>query len=152
VPPRRRTRSRRPGVPSLAAFRLPQAPALAVGLLCLACAAEPAGVLDTGEWGGTGIALHVNAADATLEFDCAHARIPSSLQLADGRFSVPGALVLEHGGPVHENEIPDERPARFDGVLSGSTLRLTIRLDADDALIGPFQLRRDQPPVLRKCL
>jgi hypothetical protein len=127
-------------------------PVLIAVLLACGCAGEPSGLIASGDWGGTGVALTVTATGATLEFDCAHGTIPGPLRLDDGRFTVNGVFVLEHGGPVREGELPDERPARYEGSVSGALLRLTVRLEAGDATIGSYTLRQDQPALLRKCL
>jgi len=120
-------------------------------LLTATCGGTPTGPLDTGIWGGTGISMTVTASGASLEFDCATGLITGRIVLEDAAFSLPGVVVLEHGGPAQENEAPDVRNATYKGALSGSLLRLDIVLD-DGTPMGPFEARRDRDPNLHKCL
>jgi hypothetical protein len=118
--------------------------------LAMACAGTPTGPLENGTWGGTGIALTVTETGAALEFDCATGSISGRIIVTDQGFSLPGIFVLEHGGPVHENEPPDVRQATYTGRLSGSVMQLDIVLE-DGTRIGPYEVRRDRSAVLRKC-
>jgi len=119
-------------------------------VFAMACAGTPTGPLETGVWGGTGVAMTVTASGASLEFDCATGSIAGRIVVIDERFSLPGIFILEHGGPVHENEPPDQRAATYAGRLSGSAMQLDITLE-DGTRIGPFEVRKDRSPVLRKC-
>jgi len=126
---------------------------VAAALLLAGCVHEPLGPLEPGLWGGVGVALTVGIGGlGEFEFDCAHGATSAPLHPYDGRFAVAGVYVREHGGPVGENEMPDELEATYGGEVDGASIRLTIRLEADDQQIGPFTLRRDQAPTLRKCL
>src|SRR5437773_10882790 len=82
-----------------------------------------------GAWGGVGIRLEVTAQGATVEYDCAHGTIDEPL-LADreGRVSAAGIHVRESGAPVRVDEPLDRHPARYDGQLDGSSIRLTATL------------------------
>ena len=109
-----------------------------------------------GSWGGDHIHLTVNDANATVQLDCAHGTIDAPLITdRDGRFDVAGTFVQEHGGPIHEGEIPDSHPARYVGRADRSSMTITIRLlDNPQAigLIGPFAAELGRPPRLVRCL
>jgi N-acyl-phosphatidylethanolamine-hydrolysing phospholipase D len=53
-----------------------------------------------------------------------------------GRFSVAGTFVPEHGGPVRPGEVPESRPARYQG-LDRQKLEFTVTSRTD----GPGPLR-----------
>ncbi len=75
--------------------------------LVAAAEGEPPRVAE-GAWGGTGIALTVDAGGGRFELDCAHGTIDAALSLdGDGSFDVPGTFVQERPGPVRR-----ERPIR----------------------------------------
>lgn len=123
-----------------------------LGGLLAACESTPTGPLETGTWGGTGIAFEVAAESTAIEFDCAHGQVRGRIRLEDGRFSAAGEFVLEHGGPIREGEIPDTRDALYWGLVQGGTLTLSVRVDGLTQDPGPFTLRRGASPILRKCL
>ena len=129
---------------------------MAAGLIALGgCGANGLGLarVPEGSWGGDNVALTVAASSATVEFDCAHARIEQPLSLdGDGRFGVPGTFVREHGGPVHEGEPEDAHPAVFEGQTDGHTLTLNVRLSDVDQRIGPFVAVRGAVARLVKCV
>src|SRR2546427_6896525 len=82
-----------------------------------------------GTWGGPGIRLDVTSAGAAIEYDCAHGTIDEPLVTdRDGRFTLTGTHVREHGGPVRQDEPPDRHPARYRGQMSGDSLRLIVTL------------------------
>jgi hypothetical protein len=108
--------------------------------------------LPTGLWGGTGITMEVSGTGALMEFDCAAGAITTLVSVKEGTFDVPGSFTLGHGGPIREDEIPDTREARYSGVVQGSRMTLLIRATGIDQPIGPFELRRADPGLLRRCL
>jgi len=128
-----------------------------VGLLALAvlgCEDPLAnGPVPLGIWGGEGIHLEVTPTGAEAEFDCAAGTIDMPLNAVNGRFDAEGTFTLGHGGPIVEDEVPDTRPARYIGHLSGRTLQLEVRFEGLIAGDPPtFVLKRGDPGVLRRCL
>jgi hypothetical protein len=106
-----------------------------------------------GEWGGEHILLTVSLTGSTVEYDCAHGTIDAPIAPdRDGNFTLSGTHVREHGGPVHEDEVPDEHPARYWGWTNGSTMRLTVTLTDTGETRGPYELRLGRQPQLFKCL
>lgn len=120
--------------------------------LLVACGEDLVGPLEQGIWGGVGVGLTVQADSALIEFDCAHGVIEAPLMLEDGRFSLPGRFVLEHGGPVIEGEEPDVRAATYHGAMRDRILDLTVAVEGLGGDLGPYLLRRGDSPQLRKCL
>ena len=93
-----------------------------------------------GEWGGEHVRLTVTDTGGRVEFDCAHGTLDAPLRVdTEGRFSVPGTIVLE-GGPVPEPP-PAPQGARFLGHTDGRRLRLERQSDRGEPL-GTFDLER----------
>ena len=124
-----------------------------VGLLLPVACSDPFQVSDSlGEWGGEGVAAMIETGSASFEFDCAHASVPGGLSFdEDGSFKVSGIWVPE-GGPVSNEDPPDELEAVFRGRIGGASMSLEVDIIPRDVTAGPYQLRRDQGPILRKCL
>jgi hypothetical protein len=108
--------------------------------------------LPLGVWGGEHISMEVTERGARVEYDCAHATIDQRIALdRRGRFDVSGMQVLEHGGPVRQNEKLASYPVRFGGQVSGKTMKLSVRNSGTKELIGTFTLVYGQEAKLRKC-
>ncbi len=124
-----------------------------VGLLFLVACSNPFQVSDSlGEWGGEGVEAMIKTGSASFEFDCAHASIPGGLSFhEDGSFEVSGIWVRE-GGPLSNEDPPDEREAVFRGRIGGTSMSLEVDIIPRDVTAGPYQLRRGLSPILRKCL
>ena len=124
------------------------------GSLALACAGAgnvPAAI-PHGKWGGQHAVLAVSDGGATVQFDCAHGTIPGPLALdADGRFSVPGDFVPEHGGPIRVGEVEEHRPVRYYGRVRGRKMVLSVRLGADREDIGPYTLEHGSDGWIVRC-
>jgi hypothetical protein len=117
---------------------------------------EPGGgsgtAIKTGQWGATGIAMIVTATGATIEFDCARARIDQPVTVdANGQFNVTGIFVQEHGGPVYVGD-DQGRPARFTGSTDGSVLNLTITYTDDNTKVGSWSVKYGTQGRIVKCM
>ncbi len=124
-----------------------------VGLFFLVACSDPFQVSDSlGEWGGEGVAAVIETGSASFEFDCAHASVPGGLSFSeDGSFEVSGIWVRE-GGPLSNEDPPDELEAVFRGRIGGTSMSLEVDIIPRDVTAGPYQLRRGLSPILRKCL
>ena len=69
-----------------------------------------------------------------------------------GRFEVAGTYVREHGGPIRQGEIPDAHPAIFSGLVSSTTMEMTIRLSDTNESAGTFTLASGSSGRVFKCL
>ncbi len=129
-------------------------PAVAIGLGALAgCSGTLIGISTGESFGGVGVLLVVREAGADLEFDCATGRIEEPMTFsADGTFDVAGTFTPGMGGPVREDDPPIPEAARYLGGLLGDRLTLSAILVENGATIGPYQLRRGEQPLLRRCL
>jgi hypothetical protein len=107
-----------------------------------------------GEWGGEHILLIVSLSGSTVEYDCAHGTIEGSIATDnDGSFTLSGTHVREHGGPVREDEIPDEHPAQYQGWTNGrGMMSLTVTLIDTGESMGTYWLWLGEQPQLFKCL
>ena len=123
------------------------------GLLFLVACSDPFQVSDSlGEWGGEGVAAVIEIGSASFEFDCAHASVAGGLSFdEDGSFEVSGIWVPE-GGPVSNEDPPDELEAVFRGRIGGASMSLEVDIIPRDVTAGPYKLRHGQSPILRKCL
>ena len=119
-------------------------------LLALASAAAKAKSAVTGDWGGEHVSLQTSDKGAALELDCAHGEITKPIKPdAHGRFNVPGAFTMEHGGPVMRDEKQDSAPARYSGQVKDDTMMLTVMRGREK--IGTYTLKRGEAPKLMKC-
>jgi hypothetical protein len=132
-------------------YRLGPGFALA-GLLGLTACSGPFEVADSlGEWGGEGVAVMIEISNATFEFDCAHGAVPGGILFdEDGSFEMSGVWVAE-GGPS-PLEPPPELEAVFRGRVNGGEMDLEVDIVPSEVTAGPYDLRRGETAVLRKCL
>ena len=104
-----------------------------------------------GAWGGAHVKLALTDSGGAIEYDCAHGGFGTPLRPdGAGRFEITGVHVREHGGPVRMGEVPDSMPARYVGQVRGNRMTLRVFVRADT--LGPFDLGRDVPPQLVRCL
>jgi hypothetical protein len=130
---------------------------LIVAAACQAASTAPSprtaqGVV-TGSWGGAGVGLVLDASGGRVEYDCATGGIEQPLRLdGAGRFSATGYHIAGTGGPERVGHVPPRSPAAYSGRVEGGTMTLLVRIPALGVEIGPLSLRRDEPPVLVRCL
>lgn len=107
----------------------------------------------TGEWGGVHLGLVASDAGADLEYDCASGRISGAVRPdRNGRFSAAGMHFPGHGGPIRIDEVPETRPARYDGTVRGDKMTLTVTLTDTNEVLGTFTLVHGASPHVFKCL
>jgi len=123
-------------------------------LLLTSCAPnQPIRVSDglvVGSWGGQHIALALSDSGGTVEYDCAHGAIREPVRTQDGAFQAQGIHLRDHGGPVRIDELIDSVPTLYIGHVDGN--QMTLRVFAGADTLGPFELGRDQSPLLLRCL
>jgi hypothetical protein len=126
---------------------------LFVFLGATACLGPEVPSLVTGDWGGTHLGLVATDQGADLEYDCAAGRIDQPIRPdGEGRFSVTGVHFPGHGGPVPPGTAIEQHPARYDGVVRGDRMTLTVTLTDSDTNLGTFTLIRGASPYVLKCL
>jgi hypothetical protein len=128
--------------------------AVAALVSALACAnpigGSPADAVKSGMWGATGVILQVTEKGGTIEYDCGHGTLDQPLALdRAGKFSVTGRHIRE-GGPTRGDD--QGQPARYDGVVNGDEMALTVTLSDSNTRLGTFSLVYGRSPILRKCL
>jgi hypothetical protein len=127
--------------------------ALFILLAAASCDIDVAAPDMVGEWGGEHILLSLTLDGGTLEYDCAHGTIEETIVPdRSGNFVVSGIHVREHGGPISEDEIPDEHPARYVGWTNGRSMTLSVTLTDSGDSLGTYELRLGEQARLFKCL
>ncbi len=122
--------------------------------------------LPQGGWGGPGILLSISESGAAIEYDCGHGMIGDKLEVDDaGHFHWQGTHEEETGGPSQDiSAVQDDgsttspsatsatlKTARYEGVVTGEEMTLTVTLVNTGRTIGTFHLRRGELPRLHKC-
>jgi hypothetical protein len=123
---------------------------ISVLLLTVGCSAPPVADL-RGEWGGEHVSLTITDAGSSLEFDCARGAIPGPFAVdAAGRFNLSGIYTPGTGGPEPITPRPSQAAA-YTGRVSGQRMTLTVELEGS-LPGGTYELRKDEPPQLFRCL
>ena len=126
---------------------------IVISLAAVGCEANPTPIIALGPWGGSHVRMHVTAAGARLEYDCAEGAIEEPLRPdAKGRFAATGIHTPGHGGPIREGEILTAFRARYDGHVEGERMSLVVTLTETGLELGPFELRRGSSGLLVRCL
>ncbi len=106
-----------------------------------------------GTWGGKHISMTIVDSSITLEYDCARGTIDEPLEPDEqGRFEVTGIHIIEHGGPIRSDEIPDKHPALYKGKIEENVMTLTVILTDRETVFGEFTLTHGDYPEIYKCL
>lgn len=115
------------------------------------CTTNPVAPDPLGSWGGVGIHLIVTSVGSEFELDCAHAAMGPLRTERNGSFTASGDLVIE-GGPEREGVPRETRDVVFGGSVAGDRMTATIRFVDAGFVSGPYDLRRGEQGLLRKCL
>lgn len=109
--------------------------------------------LPPSNWGGQHVSLEITKTGGKLEFDCAHGELEGKLRLdQQGRFSLEGIYVEEHGGPTREANAPKNIAVIYAGqIIGGSKMKLTIKRKDSKKSLGAFRLKRGEEPFIVKC-
>lgn len=106
-----------------------------------------------GNWGAKGIGVTIKANGVDIEYDCADGRIEQKLSIdAKGNFKTSGVHIQSRPGPVHVDSPPEQKPARYEGKISGTTMKLKVVLTETNDVIGEFVLEKDRFPRIHRCL
>lgn len=98
----------------------------------------PAQTLTQGHWGHAGYCMTVQSQSVDLHYSCSGGTFPLPVVGADGHFEVDG-LFSSSSGPLPPFP-PPSPAAHYSGVLSGTNLTLTIRLESGGT-VGPLLLQ-----------
>ena len=106
----------------------------------------------TGEWGGNGVSLTLDAHGGLIEMDCADGIISQPVMLRkSGIFSAKGRFHQAEGGPQRVDSDHQGVAAMFSGSVKGNSLNLTMRV-AGTKVPQVFQLKKDARIKLHRCL
>ena len=106
---------------------------------CSAGTTQDSTVLPSGRWGGPEVQVTATNQGATAQFVCAHGTIDQAIQPdANGNFSATGTYVFEHPATVAGQANEDSHSARYDGQISGTTLRVSVTVPDKQQTFGPF--------------
>src|SRR5262245_26869165 len=106
---------------------------------CSSAVTRDAAMLPSGTWGGPEIQVIVTNQGATTQFVCAHGAIDQPIEAdANGDFSATGTYVYVHPATVAGQASEDSHPARYDGQISGTTLRVSATVPDKQQVFGPF--------------
>ena len=105
-----------------------------------------------GVWGAQHMRVEVSAAGARLEWDCAHGSVEKPLTAdQQGLFAVEGIYVRERPGPIRVGVEQPTLRASYAGLVSGSSMTLTVTLIESKETVGTFLLSLGDEGRLRKC-
>ena len=113
---------------------------LAAGSLVIGGAANAANAPLVGAWGGDQAMLSLDAKGGRFEMESGHAVLTGPVRPnAKGRFVAKGVYFNDPPGPTIADKVPDQAPARFEGVVSRELL--TLKLKARGAPVQAFNLK-----------
>jgi hypothetical protein len=132
------------------AFALPGIACAGGGLPARASDAPTA--LRAGDWGGSGMAVHVTDTGVTVEWGCASGTIDKVPRLdAAGKFTAQGQYRRDGPGPIREGSENGE-PARYSGSVEGDTLTLQVTRTSTGEDLGSFTFTYGKKTRIVKCL
>ncbi len=112
-------------------------------LLLLACHNDPTEprtpAIAEGTWSSDGACLFVKSTSITLVAGCGHGEIPTPTIRPDGTFEIEGTYRIE-AGPVSQDPPP---PAHYSGVLTNTTLTLTVKPSVPSLSAATFVFHPD---------
>lgn len=107
--------------------------------------------IPAGTWGGQHISIEIENGAATIDYDCANGTINGPFKVdRNGKFSLSGTHVREHGGPIRIDRPLQSQPARFTGWTDGKKMTLKVTVNNDQE-IGSFDLVHGSPGRIRTC-
>lgn len=105
-----------------------------------------------GTWGGENAGLIADDTSAHVHIACTFGNVPQGIEPGrDGQFDVPGGYVLR----AYPVAVGPSLPARFQGVVTGKNLTLTVVVQdtvADTTVtLGPVKLQLGREPQMQVC-
>jgi hypothetical protein len=108
-------------------------------LSCSAAATNDNVLVPAGTWGGPEVQVAVTSQGTTTQFVCAHGTIDQLIAPdVNGNFSASGTYVYEHPATIVGQPNSDSHAARYDGELSGTTMRVSVTVPDKQQVFGPF--------------
>ena len=125
------------------------------GALLGPCDTGPAGIVDgmvVGTWGGENAGLIADDTSAHVHIACTFGNVPQGIEPGTGgEFDVPGSYMLR----AYPVAVGPSLPARFQGVVTGKNLTLTVIVQdtvADTTVtLGPVRLYLGREPKMQMC-
>ena len=105
-----------------------------------------------GTWGGPEVSITVTAQGATAQFVCAHGAIAGPiLEDASGNFSANGTYDFEHTSLIAGQSAVDSHLARYDGQISGTTMRVSVTLLDTKQTFGAYEAKLGSAGPSSRC-
>src|SRR5687768_12440304 len=105
-----------------------------------------------GSWGGTGVEFVVKKDAVAIEYDCAVGEIRGRLRTdRRGNFTITGVHKRLYPGAIRVNLMPKAQPARYQGKITGATLRYKVTLIETGEVIGEYTVERGKSAPIRRC-
>lgn len=105
-----------------------------------------------GHWGGTGVNFVVEKNSTSIEYDCAAGEISSQLKVdRRGKFAADGSHKRLYPGALRVNLQPKAQPARYEGKITGKTMRYKVTLKETGEVIGEFTAELGKEGRVRGC-
>lgn len=126
--------------------------AFAFGTVTMLSASGAAPVPVTGQWGGDGVRLTLDAQGGRIEYECGAGTLDGPLVAdAKGNFQLAGKHEERTPGPQAADVAPPFRAAQYRGSVEGDRMLLTVQL-AGEAAPRRYQLVRGRNVKLIRCL
>lgn len=105
-----------------------------------------------GVWGGTGIRIVIEKKLVSIEYDCAVGEIPQPLKVdRRGKFSVDGTHERLLPGALRPQFQPKPLAVRYEGTITGRTIKFKVVGKETDEMIGEFTARLGADAGVRGC-
>ncbi len=109
--------------------------------------------LPPGKWGGNGIAMVVGKRKATIEYPCATGDIDGQITLdRKGDFHASGYHTVAFPGPLRKDAPSNRSMVVFEGRVKGDSMTLKVIRKENNEVLGEFELKKDAPARIKRCL
>ena len=105
-----------------------------------------------GHWGGSGVNFVVEKNSTSIGYDCAVGVIPGQLKVdRRGHFAADGSHKRLYPGALRASLQPKAQPARYEGRITGKTMRYKVTLTETGEVIGEFSAELGKEGRVRGC-